>query len=88
MVDPNLAILASKLSKAQREALAKWPDAWMAASEVLGLRIAGNVASVLADKGMLERRRDPNVRGRSQYRLSDIGRSLRDHLREEGEGRA
>lgn len=65
----------STLTQRQREVLALWPEAWMAASEVLGSRIAGNTASVLANKGLFERRSDPNVWGRSQYRLSALGRA-------------
>lgn len=80
---PDVAEVARKLTKAQQRTLGIWPDAWMAASEVMGMRIVGNVASLLADKGMLERRSDPNTWGRSQYQCTPLGLAVRQHLQDQ-----
>lgn len=71
------------LTARQREVFLLWPDAWMAASEVLGSRIAGNTASILADKGLFDRRSDPNVWGRSQYRIVADYKAARAYLMSE-----
>lgn len=77
----DLNKLARGLTEAQRRTLNMWPaDGWFAASTILGLRIAGNIASILADKGCFDRRSDPEIWGRSQYRLTPLGLALKQHI--------
>lgn len=62
------------LTKHQLSALSKARDEWYAASEVLGAR-PGNVCSVLADKGFLDRQSDPTTWGRSRFKLNAAGKA-------------
>jgi hypothetical protein len=77
--DPHSIV--DKLTEAQRRGLAALPaESWGAAHE---FGIGGNVLSVLADKGLLDRKRDPFVWGRSVYQLNESGLAVRSIL--EGE---
>lgn len=73
--------VAKGLTVAQGVAISaiEGPGDWFHAAEYLGPR-PGNAYSVLADKGFLERRSDPFVWGRGQYRLTSLGLAVRAHL--------
>lgn len=60
------------LTKHQLSTLSKARGDWFAASDILGAR-PGNVCSVLADKGLLDRRSDPGTWGRSLFKLNAAG---------------
>lgn len=62
------------LTTYQLSVLRKAPDVWFAAADVLGPR-PGNVCSVLADKGFLDRRSDPVKWGRSQFKMNAAGKA-------------
>ena len=83
-VTQDPAAIAGKLSAAQKAAMRVSLPCWFAGSSV-GLR-NGNTLSVLADKGLFERRSDPETWGRSQYRLTPLGLSVRQILEEQDRG--
>jgi hypothetical protein len=64
----------AKLSQRQRTVLGRMDNEWRPASHAISLHVQspGIVCSALADKGYLERRSDPDVWGRSQYRRSRV----------------
>ncbi|MEA3044533.1 MAG: hypothetical protein QOH47_2371 [Sphingomonadales bacterium] len=80
----SAAEIAKRLTEAQRKALrpglALAAGHWFHAAWFGGKR-PGNVYSVLADKGFFERRSDPDVWGRSQYRITPLGLAVRAELK-------
>lgn len=69
--------VAKGLSEVQKRAMLVALPCWFAADSV-GFR--GNTMSILADKGLLERRSDPTTWGRSQYRLPETSFAVREVL--------
>jgi hypothetical protein len=53
---------------------------WWAAHDA---DVPGVVANALVKRGLLERRRDPHVWGRAQYRLTPLGLAVRARLTQE-----
>lgn len=77
MTDDEVARVAEGLSGRQGDALRVALPRWFAAIDV---GFTGNTMSILADKGLLERRSDPETWGRGQYRLNGEGMAVRQHL--------
>lgn len=75
----DVARVAAGLSEAQRDALHVARLEWFAAVDV---GCYGPPMAALAQKGVLEWRRDPNTYGRAQYRLTPLGLAVRHDLGE------
>jgi hypothetical protein len=80
----DVAEIARGLTAAAHRAVidfALWPKGcWQTAADV---DEPGVVLNSLASKGCLERRTDPHVWGRGQYRVLPLGLAVRAHLSKE-----
>lgn len=83
LTEKDVAEIASGLTKAQRDVVdtLSWLD-WFAADD-LGLgrpSTVGATCNSLVARGLLDRRSDSHVWGRSNYRATDLGARVRNHL--------
>lgn len=86
MDSAEIARVAAGLTKAKKRVIFAAPEGWFAASHLTSrlAASAGSVLTILARAGLFERRSDPKVWGRSQYRLTADGLAIRALLSEEG----
>lgn len=84
----EIAAIVAKLTEARRAVFAamlseRWND-WFSAADFANYNVAifGSQLSAMARLKLFERRADPRIWGRGQYRLSPLGLAVQSYIKD------